>query len=83
MHWQPKLPMQIILVVVCSFCLSTITLFSFMRWLCKSPFVFGKSYGVVRRNKLLIDCDNFTLGNSFLCQFYVVERPLELYKSTT
>ena len=55
MHWQPKLPMQIILVVVCSFCLSTITLFSFMRWLCKSPFVFGKSYGVVRRNKLLID----------------------------
>ena len=33
-----------------------ITLFCYMRWLCKSPFVFGKSQGVVRRNKLLIDC---------------------------
>ena len=41
--------------LVCRVCLLTITLFSLMRWLCKSPFVFWKSYGVVRRNKPLID----------------------------
>ena len=31
-----------------------ITLFCYMRWLCKSPFVFKKSPEVARRNKLLI-----------------------------
>ena len=32
-----------------------ITLSPYMRWPCKSPFVFGKSLEVVRRNKPLID----------------------------
>ena len=42
--------------LICRFSMLTIILFfCIMRWLCESPLVFRKSYGVVRRNKPLID----------------------------
>ena len=43
----------------------------------------GQSAPIYKMSNLPLNCDNFTLENTFLCQFYVVKRPPELYKFAT